>query len=128
MTHKTPLLAVLSSLLPLLAACDGQQYVNPDTVALSITKTSSGTVLVQHCNYVPVLLGSEVQASYKVEADLTADLTITRDSISVAFEGGGVSVDPFVATADDVQSGAQTAPDPPVGLTVQLAPGCKPDP
>jgi hypothetical protein len=108
-----------------LLACDGTQYVSPDTVALSITKDSSGGERVYACNYVPVLLGSEVKSRYVVEGDVKATLTVTRDSCSVVFEGTEV-VEPFVTPITDLEDAPQTAPSPPVGYTVKLSIGCAP--
>jgi hypothetical protein len=111
-----------------LVACDGEQYVSPDTVALSITKDATGVERVNPCNYVPVLLGDEVDATYVVEGELRANLSIKRDSYRVAFEGGAVGGDPFVVTATELKAGAQTDPTPPPGYTVKLSLGCTPDP
>jgi hypothetical protein len=116
------LLGVLS-----LAACDGQQYVSPDSVALSITNDKTSVERVHRCNYVPVLLGSEVKTRYVVEDDLKATLTLTRESFSVVFEGAASSVEPFVVPAADVHDAAQTADSPPAGYTVTLSSGCTPD-
>jgi hypothetical protein len=111
-----------------LVACDGEQYVSPDTVALSITKDASGVERVNRCNYVPVLLGDKVDATYAVEGELQVNLSITRDSYRVAFEGAAVAVDPFVVTATELKAGPQTDPTPPPGYTVKLSLGCTPDP
>ena len=108
----------------LLLACDGQQYVSPDTVQLVITKDSSGLRLVDRCNYVPVLLGSTVKARYVVEDELKATLTITPDAVTVGFDG---AADTFKVSAGELADGALTAPDPPAGYTVELSPGCTPD-
>ena len=108
-----------------LLACDGQQYVSPDTVALSVTKDSTGAQRVNVCNYVPILLGSEVKSRYVVEGDVKATLTVTRDSCSVVFEGTEV-VEPFVTPIADLEDAAQTAPSPPAGYTVTLSTGCTP--
>jgi len=113
--------------LPCLIACDGQQYVSPDTVALSITKDATGIKKLNHCNYVPVLLGGEVDATYDVDGDLQAVLSITRDSVKVAFVGAGSEVEPFVATTKDVLDAPQTASSPPAGYTALLSSGCTPD-
>jgi hypothetical protein len=118
-----------SGLLGLLwvVACDGQQYVSPDTVALSITKDSSGSERVNACNYLPVLLGDRVDATYVVDGDLQAALSITRDSVRVTFTGSA-PVDPFVVTATDLKDGPQTDSTPPPGYTVKLSLACTPDP
>ena len=115
----TALLGALS-----LLACDGQQYVSPDTVQLVITKDSSSLRLVDRCNYVPVLLGSTVKARYAVEDDLKATLTIKPDAVTVDFDG---AADTFKVSAAELADGTQTAPDPPAGYTVELIPGCTPD-
>jgi len=124
---KLLLTALTLCVVPWLVACDGQQYVSPDTVALSITKDATGTNKVDHCNYVPVLLGGEVDATYDVDGDLQAVLSITRDSVKVAFVGAGSEVDPFVATTKDVHDAPQTAENPPAGYTVKLSSGCTPE-
>jgi len=110
-----------------LVACDGQQYVSPDTVALSISKDSTGVERVNVCNDVPVLLGDEVQATYAVEGELAAALSVTRDSVRVTFSGSA-PVDPFVATITDLKDGPQTDSTPPPGYTVKLSLGCTRDP
>jgi hypothetical protein len=107
-------------------ACDGQQYVSPDTVGLSVTKDSTGKELVNRCNYVPVLLGGEVKSRYVVEGELKATLTVTRDSFSVVFEGAANEIEPFVVPAADVREASQLAPNPPKGYTVTLSSGCTP--
>ena len=109
----------------LLLACDGQQYVSPDTVQLVITKKSSTSELVNRCNYVPVLLGSTVKARYLVEDDLRATLTVTRDAVTVGFDG---AADTFKASTTELADGPQSAPDPPAGYSVDLSFGCTPEP
>lgn len=108
----------------LLLACDNQDYVNPETVQLVITKESSMLELVHRCNYMPVLLGSTVKARYVVEDDLKATLTITHDAVTVDFDG---AADTFKVSATELAEGAQIAPDPPAGYTVELSTGCTPD-
>jgi len=110
-----------------LVACDGQQYVSPDTVALNITKDSTSSERVNVCNYVPVLLGDRVDATYVVDGDLQAVLSITRDSVRVTFTGSA-PVDPFVVTTTALKDGPQTDSSPPPGYTVKLSLGCTPDP
>jgi hypothetical protein len=124
MSNPTPpfVTALLGALL--LLACDGQQYVSPDTVQLVITKDSSSLRLVDRCNYVPVLLGSTVKARYVVEDDLKATLTITPDAVTVDFDG---AADTFKVSAAKLDDGTQTAPDPPAGYTVELSPACTPE-
>lgn len=112
---------------PWLPGCDGQQYVSPDTVALSITKDSTGSERLNECNFVPVLLGSEVDVTYDVDGDFQATIDITRDAIKVAFAGQASPVEPFVVTAKAVQDAPQAAENPPSGYTVKLSPGCTVD-
>ena len=114
------------SLVLALAGCDGQQYVSPDTVALSVTSDATGSELVNHCDFVPVLLGAEVTASFVVDPPLSATLSITRGSVSVTFEGSAAGTPSFVVAAAAVQQGEQIAPEPPAGYTVTLSPGCAP--
>jgi hypothetical protein len=120
---NSPLVNALFGALCLLA-CDGQQYVSPDTVHLVITKDGSPTELVDRCNYVPVLLGSTVKARYLVEDDLKATLTITHDRVTVSFDG---AADTFKVSAAELADGALFAPEPPAGYAVELSPGCTPD-
>jgi hypothetical protein len=107
----------------LLCACDGQQYVSPDTVQLVITKDGSTRQLVNRCNYVPVLLGSVVKSRYVVEDDLKATLTITRDAVVVSFDG---AAETFEVSASNLADGALSLPNPPIGYTVELSSGCTP--
>jgi hypothetical protein len=109
-----------------LAGCDGQQYVSPDTVALSVTSDETGSDLLSHCDFVPVLPGAEVTSSFVVDPPLSATLSITRSSVSVTFEGTAPGTPPFVVAAAVVQQGKQIAPEPPAGYTVTLSPGCTP--
>lgn len=124
MSHLNPsrVSALFGALL--LFACDGQQYVSPDTVQLVITKGGSPPELVNRCNYMPVLLGSTVKARYVVEDDLKATLTITHDAVTVSFDG---AADTFRVSAAELAEGTQTAPDPPAGYTVELSSDCVPD-
>lgn len=72
-----------------LLGCQDQQYVSPDTVRLSITDTRATPMLerVNRCNYIPVLLGDMVKTRYVVNADLKAVIAITRENVTVSFEG-----------------------------------------
>jgi hypothetical protein len=79
-------------------ACDGQQYVSPDTLALvitNVTKEDAHVTRVNRCHYVPVLLGSQVKARYSVEEGLHATITITRDTRSVVFDDDGTDLGPL---------------------------------
>ncbi len=111
-----------------LTACDDQRYVNPDTVRLTISSDNSGSMLVDSCHYVPVLLGSQVEARYDVDADLTAALTITRSEVTVTFSGTAAGVPAFRADPKEfVDNGVTVAEDPPPGYSVDLRSGCTPD-
>lgn len=112
------------ALLLVLSACDGQQYVSPDTVRLRITDDSTNLDQVDRCNYVPVLLGDEVKWRYVVKGELKATLTVTRDFINVAFEGSSEPVEPFQVEADALHDGSHTDLKPPAGYIVDLSPGC----
>lgn len=115
-------------LLPALlcSACDGEQYVDPETVQLIITDTSSGMDRVNRCNYVPVLQGSRVVFRYEIEDGLKATLVATRDEITVGFEPPD-GTEPFRITAEDLAANL----DPeggslPEKYELELLPGCKP--
>jgi hypothetical protein len=109
------------------AGCDGQQYVDPGTVRLLITDQSTSVARVNRCNFVPVLLGSEVKSSYVVEGDLSATLTVTRDSVTLEFEGAAEPQDPFVIETKDLQQSGTSADNAPRGYSVELSSGCTPD-
>lgn len=114
----------------LLAAlgCDGQQYVSPDTVGLTITNDDTGVTRVSRCNYVPVLLGSRVKFRYVVEGDLKATIDIDRNEVVVSFEGDDGEVLPFTVRTKELEDGGSfTADSPPDGYTVRLSSGCTPD-
>ena len=83
----------------LMPACEDRQYVSPDTVSLSITNDDTGVERVNRCNFIPVLLGSEVKARYQVEGDLKATLTITSLLLTRKPSGGFVGVSNGVARA-----------------------------
>lgn len=107
--------------------CDGQQYVSPDTVALVVKNDKSGAERLNRCNYIPVLIGSQVQADYVVENQLQASLTITRDLVSVMFKDAGSEV--AVQEADTLLfegQAVETLENPPSGYTVQLSSPCTP--
>jgi hypothetical protein len=112
-----------------LLACDGQQYVSPDTVALVITNDDTGVTRVNRCNYVPVLLGSQVKWRFVVEDDLKATITITRSAVDVGFEGHDGEAEPFHVATEELDtdpSNAHYAESPPDGYTVALHGGCTP--
>jgi hypothetical protein len=118
----------------LLLGCTGQQYVSPDTVELSIKNDSSKVLRVDRCNYVPILLGSEVKSRYVIEGDAKATLTITRDDITVSFEsltdaqGNAEEAEPFKVTAKQLQTDMSESPtSPPSNYSVTLSLGCSPE-
>lgn len=110
-------------------ACDGQQYVSPDTVALVISNDATGVERVNRCNYIPVLLGSQVKARYTVESDLKATITITREEVALTFEDPGREHEPFVVPSDTFEDGDLTlqVDSPPDGYTITLGTPCTPD-
>lgn len=113
-----------------LLGCDGQQYVNPDTVRLVIVNDSTGVTRVNRCNYIPVLLGSQVKARYTVEDDLKVTITITREEVELSFQDPSRDHDPFVVPAETFEEGDLTlqAEAPPDGYTVTLSSvACTPD-
>jgi len=114
-------------LLLITLGCDGQQYVSPDTVALVVKNANSGAERLNRCHYIPVLLGSEVQADYVVENQLRASITITRDLVSVTFKDAGTEV--AVQEADTLLfegQASETLDNPPSGYTVELSSPCTP--
>jgi hypothetical protein len=119
---RVALLAGLS-----LLACDGQQYVSPDTVLLTVTHDKTGSVLVEACNFVPVLLGSKVEKHYAVEGAMETTLTITRSDIAVTFQNSGENLDPFHVAPKHLEEGNAIDDYPPTGYTVELASGCTVD-
>jgi hypothetical protein len=117
-------LAVLGALA--LGGCDGQQYVSPDTVLLTVSHDVTGSKVVEGCNYVPVLLGSQIQQQYVVEDGLQASVSITRSEIVVAFTGADVAR--FRVATKELEGGAVVVDDdPPAGYSVELKSGCVPD-
>jgi hypothetical protein len=120
-----------SCLVPLLLAgwgCEEQQYVNPNTVQLTVTR-AGGVTLVQRCNYIPVLLGSAVDTSYHVEGDLGVHLEITRESVRVTFEDSSGKVSSFGEPgASFSEQFSVDIPDPPAGYAATLSSGCAPGP
>ncbi|MES1185989.1 MAG: hypothetical protein ABUL60_19400 [Myxococcales bacterium] len=110
-----------------LLGCDGQQYVNPGTALLTVSHDVTGSKLVEGCNYVPVLQGSQIQKRYAVDDTLEAVVTLTRSDITVTFEGSGAGAPPFRATTKELESGAVVDDSPPSGYTVELASGCVPE-
>ena len=120
------LAACLTLLSGALSGCDGQQYVGPNTALLTITDSSTGSELVTACNYIPVLLGSEVEKTYVID-DLRATLSMTRTDVVVTFQGSGAGTEPFRATVAEVDASGRSAPNPPPGYDIELASGCAPD-
>jgi hypothetical protein len=108
-----------------LGGCDGQQYVSPDTVLLTVSHDVTGSKVVEGCNYVPVLLGSQIQTRYVIDDGLAASLSITRAQAIVTFTGA--DVEPFRVTTKELESGAVVDDHPPDGFSVELSSGCVPE-
>jgi hypothetical protein len=107
--------------------CD-EQYASPDTVALVITDDASNTQRVNRCHYVPILLGSRVSARYRVDAQLQASIDVTREQVTVFFEGGDSPSEPFELPASRFEGEAREIdPAPPSGYSVELRSPCAPD-
>jgi len=109
----------------LLAGCDGQQYVSHDTASLTISD-SAGTELLTACDYIPVLLGANVEKTY-VADDLQATISLTRSDIVVTFQGSGAGTEPFKVTTAQLDNGGASAEHPPPGFDIELGGGCAPD-
>lgn len=108
--------------------CEGQQYVSPDTVLLTIKHDVSGSALIEGCSYVPVLLGGQVQKRYFADDDLSAIITLTRSDIVVTYQGAaGDGIEPFPVTTRRLEVGDIDAEFPPSGYTVNLSSGCTPE-
>lgn len=122
-----PLLAPLLLVVCPLFGCDGQQYVSPSTALLTVSGDKTGSKLVSRCNYVPVLLGAQVDGHYSVDDALDVFITLTRDDITVVFQRDGDDFDPFRIAAKELETGAVTDPSPPTGYTMDLSSGCTPD-
>jgi len=107
-------------------ACDGRQYVSPDTVALVISDESTGTKQLNECHYVPVLLGSRSISRYALDSDLRVTIDITRDQVSVSFEDPA-GVEPFLVPSERFEQAATARdPAPPAGYVVELSSPCSP--
>jgi hypothetical protein len=111
----------------LLFGCDGQQYVNADTVALVVTDDATQLQRVNRCHYIPVLAGGRVVFRYEVDDELRATLAIDRDEVRVVFEPEGVA-EIFEVDAEDLSEDQRfTAESAPDGYVVELVAGCTPD-
>ena len=122
---------IASVLLALMAlgssGCQEQQYVDPTTVELSVSRAASGALLIRRCNYIPVLLGSTLRFNYHVDGDLAAQLEITRETIKVSFEDSSGWLGAFGApSARFAESFSVDAPEPPPSFAATLSSGCEP--
>jgi hypothetical protein len=109
-------------------SCVGTQYVEPETVRLVISSDDTSSKLVDECHYVPVLLGSLVEARYPLDDALVATIRLSRSAVTVSFSGVDTSPAPFEVAPQDLRSDSSTlADDPPAGYTVELRSGCTPD-
>jgi hypothetical protein len=125
----TPSKLLLSLALAAVCGCDGQQYVSADTVALIVTNDSTGIERVNRCHFVPVLLGNQVKARYRVEDEIQATIVIDRQHVTVTFDGTDEPVPPFEVSASSFEETAsEVAESPPEGYTVELSSPCSPDP
>lgn len=107
--------------------CDGQQYVSPDTVALVVTEDATGQQRVNECQYIPVLLGSRNLSRYAVDDALRVIVDITRDEVTLSFEGTPELVEPFRVPSERFDGAAQeTLPAPPAGYSAALSSPCTP--
>jgi hypothetical protein len=108
------------------SGCQDPQYVDPDTVNLSVSR-AGGALLVSRCNYIPVLLGSTVRFNYHVEDDVVAQLEITRDNIKVSFEDSSGWLGAFGAPSGRfAEAFSMVDPEPPPNLAATLSSGCEP--
>ena len=125
---KTSSLARMTLLMVSALACDGQQYVSPQTIALVVSDDATRSQRVNRCHFVPVLLGSQVKFRYVVASGLRATLTLTRDEVAVEFEGAAGTEAFRVYTSDmEVEGTRLSAERPPEGYSVELESGCTPD-
>lgn len=123
MTRAQSRLLVVAAVLTL--GCDGQQYVSPDTVALVIAEDSTRTEHVNRCHFIPVLLGSRVNARYRVDEQLLANIDVTRDQVAVFFEGSVDPVPVFRVESSELGDEAHKFADaPPPGYSVELRSPC----
>jgi hypothetical protein len=126
MSSRTICWLAACSLALLALGCEDQQYVSPTTVSLSITNLDTGEERVNRCNYVPVLLGSEVKARYAVEDDLKAVISLTRETVTVSFEGGSQLPDPWVVDSSEFEDkNSLEAETPPENYQVVLSSPCE---
>jgi hypothetical protein len=112
----------------LLLGCQDQQYVSPDTANLSITNLDTGIERVNRCNFIPVLLGNQVKTRYVVEGSLKAVISLTRDKVTVSFEGEGHLPDPWTVESSKFREKfAESSDTPPDNYDVRLSSQCKVD-
>ncbi|HKY37737.1 MAG TPA: hypothetical protein VJN18_17465 [Polyangiaceae bacterium] len=115
-------------LLPLaLFGCDGQQYVSPDTVELSITNNDSNLELVKRCHFIPVLLGSQIKARYRIEDERRVTVTITRDEIELDYDSGESELVTPQELENLASGEALELQSTPADYTARLTPNCTPD-
>jgi len=121
---KIRTLSVVALLLGL-AGCEDRAYVSPATVLLSITNVDSGVERVHRCNYVPVLLGSEVRARYVVEGELKATISLNREKVTVSFEGADDLPEPWSVDSSDFDAKVtEVSETPPKNFDVELSSAC----
>ena len=106
--------------------CEDQQYVSPHTVSLVVRDKATDLRRVNHCSFVPVLLGSRDEALYDVDGTLTAKFTLTRERITVSFDGADVPLW-GVASKEFDSEVTKIDDNPPDGYAVELSSPCTPD-
>jgi hypothetical protein len=112
----------------LLLGCQDQQYVSPDTANLSITNLDTGIERVNRCNFIPVLLGNQVKSRYVVEGSLKAVISLTRDKVTVSFEGEASLPEPWTVESTKFREKfAESSDTPPDNYDVRLSSQCKVD-
>jgi hypothetical protein len=109
-----------------LPACDGQQYASPDTVRLLVTEHATDTDVIDRCQYIPILLGSEVKSRYTIADDLKVTLEITRDDITLSYEPAGAA-EPFSEPAESFEGQNSVTASGPEDYTVELSSPCEPN-
>lgn len=133
---RTGATAVAVSIYALTAfGCQGQQYVSPDTVQLSVSDASVDPPIerVSHCHYIPVLLGDQIQGRYRVTGELDAVMLLTRERVTISFEGesaGGEAPPPPWVVPSSVFRDKRARAEPstqPAGLELALMSPCVPE-
>ena len=109
-----------------LFACQDQQYVSPDTVALAIKNLETGAERVNACNYIPVLLGDRVANRYVIDGGFAVGIELTRDAVVVSYEGefGLPPAWQVESSSFRAKQASVLAEDPPESYEVRLHSPC----